>query len=316
MSRFKIRWVLTHDPIALFEEAARRFQALVAEGSDGEIEVEVLTPTEYGGGVRVSAPEVMRQVVTGELQMSQTYTTVLGKLYDRLWALDLPYLFGSHEHAARVLDGPIGRELLDGLVPHDVRGLAFTYSGGYRILSSTGKAIQSIDDLRGLHVRTAQNPVVTALFESLGAHPHPAPLQAIPAMTHDGEIEAAESTWPRYWDMGHHRVQPVVNETSHSLFLTALVVNEAFYQGLPEHLQAVLRDAALQTAQHERDKSVQDGLKSRATCQGEGGAVHTMSNAESQRFERAARKIHEQFADRFGRDLLERIASEAFSAAG
>ncbi|MEM6991310.1 MAG: TRAP transporter substrate-binding protein DctP, partial [Myxococcota bacterium] len=175
MRRHKIRWVLTHDPIALFEEAARRFQGLVSEGSGGEIEVEVLTPTEYGGGTRVAAPEVMRKVVDGELEMSQTYTTVLGKLYDRMWALDLPFLFGSHEHAARVLDGPIGRELLDGLVPHKVRGLAFTYSGGYRILSSTGKALQTIDDLRGVHMRTAQNPVVTALFESLGAHPHPAP---------------------------------------------------------------------------------------------------------------------------------------------
>ena len=316
MSRYKIRWVLTHDPIALFEEAARRFQALVSEGSNGEIEVEVLTPTEYGGGTRVSAPEVMRQVVSGELQMSQTYTTVLGKLYDRLWALDLPYLFGSHEHAARVLDGPLGRELLDGLVPHDIRGLAFTYSGGYRIVSSTTKAIQSIDDLKGLHIRTAENPVVTALFESLGAHPHPAPLQAIPALTQDGEVEAAESTWPRYWDLGHHRVQPVVNETSHSLFLTALVVNESFYQGLPKALQVVLRDAALETARHERDKSVQDGLRSRAAYQAVGGVVHTMSSAESQRFERAGRKIHAQFADRFGPQWLEEIAAEAFSAAG
>ena len=316
MSRRTIRWVLTHDPIALFEEAARRFQALVSELSDGELEVEVLTPTEYGNGTRVPAPEVMRRVAAGELQMSQTYTTVLGKMYDRLWALDLPFLFGSHEHASRVLDGPIGRELLDGLTPHGLHGLAFTYSGGYRILSSTGRAIESIDDLKGVHLRTAQNPVVTALFEALGAHPHPAPLQSIPAMTHDGLIEAAESTWPRYWDMGHHRVQPVVNETSHSLFLTALVINEPFWQSLSPKQQQAVQDAALQTAQHERDKSVRDGLESRAECQSKGGAVHTLTSAESQRFERVAREIHERFADRFGRDLLDRIASEAFTAAG
>lgn len=316
MSRHTIRWVLTHDPIALFEEAARRFKTLVEDGSGGEIAVEVLTPTEYGGGTRVGAPQVMHEVTTGQLQMSQTYTTVLGKLYDRLWALDLPFLFGSHEHAARVLDGPIGRELLDGLVPHRVRGLAFTYSGGYRILSSTGRAIVSIDDLKGVHLRTAQNPVVTALFERLGAHPHPAPLQSIPEMTQNGLIEAAESTWPRYWDMGHHRVQPVVNETSHSLFLTALVINEAFFAGLPEPLQQVLRDAALQTAQHERDKSVQDGLLARTQCQSEAGVVNTMSAADSQRFERIGRELHEQFADRFGRQMLQRIAAEAFSAAG
>jgi len=316
MSRTTIRWVLTHDPIALFEDAARRFEELVTEGSDGEICVEVLTPTEYGGGTRVSPAQVMDEVVSGKLQMSQTYTTVLGRLHDPMWALDLPYLFRSHEHAARVLDGPIGRELLDGLSPHGLHGLAFTYSGGYRIISSTGRPIRSIDDLRGVHMRTAQNPVVTALFEELGAHPHPAPLQSIPAMTQDGVIEAAESTWPRYWDLGHHRVQSVVNETSHSLFLTSLMINEAFFQQLPERLQVVLQDAALATARHERDKSVQDGLRSRGECLEHGGEVFTMPESESQRFEAVAETIRERFADRFGRELLARISAEAYSAAG
>ena len=66
--------------------------------------------------------------------MSQTYSTVLGKLYNRLWALDLPFLFRSHQHAAAVLDGPIGSELLAGLVPSGLRGLSFTPIGGYRII--------------------------------------------------------------------------------------------------------------------------------------------------------------------------------------
>lgn len=314
MSRHTIHWVLTHDPIALFEEAARRFQSLVHELSDGQIEVRVQTPTEYGGGRRVPAGEVMEKVASGELQMSQTYTTVLGKLAERLWALDLPFLFDSHEHAARVLDGPIGRELLNDLEPHGLHGLAFTYSGGYRILSSTSQAIRRLEDFRGLRLRTAENPVVTALFESLGAEPHPAPLQAIPELTEAGTIEAAETTWPRYWDMRHHEVQPVVNETSHSLFLTALVVNARFFESLSPELRSVIQRAALTMAQLEREKSVRDGLECRKAALEAGGTVVTLSRAESQRFERAARPIHERFAPKFGPDLLERIRAEAFSA--
>jgi TRAP-type C4-dicarboxylate transport system substrate-binding protein len=314
MSRYRIHWVLTHDPIALFEEAARRFQSLVHERSNGEIEVRVSTPTEYGNGTRVPADEVMRKVVSGELEMSQTYTTTLGRLAERLWALDLPFLFHSHEHAARVIDGRIGRELLDELEPHGLHGLAFTYSGGYRIVSSTGAAIRRIEDFAGLRVRTAENPVVTALFESLGAHPVPAPLPSIPALTEAGKIEAAESTWPRYWDMGHHAVQAVVNETSHSLFLTALTVNARFFASLPEHLKEVLSGAARETAYLERDKSVRDGLECRKACLEAGGVVHTLSRAESQRFERAAKPIHERFRPVFGNELLDRIQSAAFSA--
>jgi TRAP-type C4-dicarboxylate transport system substrate-binding protein len=256
----------------------------------------------------------MRDVESGKLQMSQTYTTVLGNKADRLWALDLPFLFDSHEHAARVLDGDIGRALLSDLQQHDLTGLAFTYSGGYRILSSTGRAIERIEDLAGLSLRTAQNPVVAALFESLGAKPHPAPLSAIPELTRSGQVEAAESTWPRYWDMDHNRVQPVVNETSHSLFLTALVIHRPFYLSLPGELRDVLDRAALETARLEREKSVRDGLSCRRACLAAGGTVHTLSRSESQRFERAARPVYERFAPRFGVELIESIRAQAFSA--
>ena len=315
MSQFTIRWVLTHDPIALFEEAARRFADLVREQSDGQMEVQVSTPAEYGNGTRVPPAEVMARVAAGQLEMSQTYSTVLGKLHHRLWALDLPFLFESHEHAARVLDGPVGQELLAGLVPSGLRGLAFTYSGGYRILSTTERQIHRLEDLRGLRVRTSFNPVVKALFETLGARPHAAQLQAIPALTRDGVVDAAESTWPRYWDMGHHRAQTIVNETGHSLFLTALVVNEAFYQRLPARLRDVLHSVSLRVAAIERDKSVRDGEAARRAHQAQGGTVVTLSAAETMRLRRISSSIYDRFVPEFGRDLIDRIKQGRLGAA-
>jgi len=314
-AEFTIRWVLTHEPIALFEEAARRFVELVREESGGRIDVQVFTPSEYGRGARAKPLDVARQVAAGELEMAQTYTTVLGQLHEGLWSLDLPLLFESHAHAAEVLDGPIGRELLEGLVPSGIRGLAFTYSGGYRIVSSTERALAAVDDLRDLKVRTSSNPVVTDLMETLGARPHPAALWDVPALTEAGAIEAAESTWPRYWDMGHWEHQPVVSETGHSLFLTAIVVSEAFYAGLPADLQDVLQRAARQVAVLERAKSVADGEKARAAALQRGIRVVERSDALLEGLRTAAAGVHERFTDRFGADLLERIRAAALTAA-
>ena len=304
---FTIRWVLTHDPIALFEEAARSFARNVAEASQGEMEVLVFTPKEYGNGRWVAPSDVVGKVVEGELEMSQTYSTVLGKLYNRLWALDLPFLFRNHEHAAAVLDGPIGSELLAGLVPSGLRGLSFTYSGGYRIISTTEKAVRCIEDLEGLRVRTSSNPVVTNLFESVGAQPYPAALQDIPSLTQQGLIDAAESTWPRYWDMGHYQHQPIAIETSHSLFLTSLVINESFYQSLPRACQQVLNDAAIRVAQEERTRSVEDGIKARNAWQRQGGTVLTWSSDERERFADAAANVYDRFVPQFGTDLIQGI---------
>ncbi len=313
---YTIRWVLTHEPIALFEEAARRFTEIVREESDGRIDVHVMTPTEYGDGTRVPPLEVARRVASGELEMSQTYTTVLGQLHERLWALDLPFLFASHDHAASVLDGEIGHEFLDGLRDHGLRGLAFTYSGGYRILSSVERSIHGIDDIAGLRIRTSANPVVVDLFERLGAMPRPAALWEIPELTARGEIDAAESTWPRYWDMGHRGSQPVVADTGHSLFLTALVVNETFFAGLPERLRAVVASAALRVARFERRKSVRDGDAAKAEAIGSGMTVTDLDSAERARFVAAARATRERFLPTFGAELIERIEAAALQPVG
>ena len=310
MSVIEINWVLTHDPIALFEEAARHFAERVFELSSGELKVNVYTPTEYGdlkGRERFKPSEVVELVREGELQMSQTYSTVLGKLHQPLWVLDLPFLFDSHEHAAGVLDGEIGRELLEGLCPHGIRGLAFTYSGGYRIISSTDRELRTIEDFAGMQVRTSFNPVVKALFEQLDATPHPAQLQAIPELTEAGLIEAGESTWPRYWDMGHAEVQTVVNETSHSLFLTSLLVNEEFYQSLTDFQREALHAASLEVARAERAKSITDADKAREEFVAGGGRVVRMSDAEIDRLRALAAPIWEQFEPMFGADLIRAI---------
>jgi|GEM_PF-1459609 len=304
---YTIRWVLTHDPIALFEASARRFSELVENESDGQLRVNVYTPTEYGHGRRVPAHEVVQKVVDGALEMSQTYVTVLGKWVERLWVLDLPFLFESHEHAARVLDGPIGMELLSGLSAHQVKGLAFTYSGGYRILSTTDKIIQRLEDFRGLQVRTSDNPVVKSLFQRLGATPHPAPLQAIPNMTEAQVINAAESTWPRYWDMHHELAQPIVHETQHSLFLTAVMINQGFYARLPAHLQTIVRSAALRMARMERAKSIADADAASAQHQANGGHVVHLPHEEMLRLKHIAQDVYTEFAPVFGQDLIQRI---------
>lgn len=314
-SQRTINWVLTHEPIALFQAAADEFTELVQERSHGELDVKVFTPVEYGEqiglGRRATPLEVTERVATGELQMSQTYTTVLGQVSDRMWLLDLPFLFQSHEHASKVLDGSIGKQLLDELANNNLKGLGFTYSGGYRILSSTEHPITSIEDIQGVNVRTSDNPVVTKLFRELGAIPHPAPLQSIPTMTASGQIEAAESTWPRYWDMEHFEAQPIVNETSHSLFLTVLSMNLDFFRSLSQPLQNVVTSSAMDVAIMERTKSVKDGDAARATWKGRGGLVTSLSESEQARWHEASAAVYAEFGPRFGWDIINAIRAVA-----
>ena len=153
MKNTKIRWVIAHEPLSLFERAAKDFQDFVNQAQSAEkIEIEVMTLGEYSqkynDGVLVTKHDLLDLMEQGKIEMSQMYTTWLAERYEQdMLALEMPFIFQDHDHATRVLEGEVGEFLLDKITEKsNVRGLAFTYSGGFRnILSS--KRVSTLKDL-------------------------------------------------------------------------------------------------------------------------------------------------------------------------
>ena len=277
----------------------------------GGVGLRVLTSTEYGKGSPVSPSMIVANLLGGKLEMTQTYTPLLGQFDMDLWALDLPFLFRDHAHAAAVLDGPIGQRLLKGLLHFNLRGLAFTYSGGFRMIATKDREIHRWEDLNGLKMRTSYSPVSIRLMEQLGVTPVPSRTEDVQDLADSGEIDAAESTYPRYWALGHNKSLKTINETYHSLFLTAIVVNERFFKSLPKAYQASLEGAAKQAAVMERAQSISDGETARKSAQEMGLKIVTMSEPERRRFAERTESMYERFAPMFGRDLLDAVRKSA-----
>ena len=153
MKNTKIRWVIAHEPLSLFERAAKDFQDFVNQAQSAEkIEIEVMTLGEYSqkynDGVLGTKHDLLDLMEQGKIEMSQMYTTWLAERYEQdMLALEMPFIFQDHDHATRVLEGEVGEFLLDKITEKsNVRGLAFTYSGGFRnILSS--KRVSTLKDL-------------------------------------------------------------------------------------------------------------------------------------------------------------------------
>ena len=149
----KIRWVIAHEPLKLFERAAVDFQNLVNEALSAEkIEVEVMTLAQYSerynDGVAVTKHDLLDLMEQGKIEMSQMYTTWLAEDIEHdMLALEMPFIFEDHDHATRVLEGEVGEELLEKITEKsNVRGMAFTYSGGFRNII-TDKTVTSLKDL-------------------------------------------------------------------------------------------------------------------------------------------------------------------------
>ena len=153
MKTTTIRWVIAHEPLDLFLRAAKDFQDYLNEAQSVEkIEVEVMTLSEYSqkynDGVVVTKHDLLDLMEQGKIEMNQMYTTWLAERYDHdMLALDMPYIFEDHDHATRVLEGEVGEYLLDKITEKsNVRGMAFTYSGGFRNVVSS-KSVSTLQDL-------------------------------------------------------------------------------------------------------------------------------------------------------------------------
>jgi len=312
----KIRWVLAHEPIELFLRAAKRFKATMEQVAPGRLEFEIMTLGEYSqryaDGKKVTKHDLLALMESGDIEMSQMYTSTLGRQHNRdMWALDLPFLFRDHEHARKVLEGDIGQKLMTDMSENtNVQGLAFTYSGGYRMIPAN-VVIETIEDFKGVPLRCNKSPIASETFRAVGAHPVEIELEEINDAVADGRILGGESTYARYYALSQNECCKVINDAEHSLLLTSIIVAKDFWAGLDEELQLMVKDAAFDAARSERQESIEDIDIVKARCQGDDVKVVSMSAEERARFQEKTAYLYEKFEDMFSKGLVDGIRAAA-----
>jgi TRAP-type C4-dicarboxylate transport system substrate-binding protein len=314
MAKRHVKWVLAHEPIELFIRAAKVFADEVNARAPEQLEIEVMTMSEYGdkynNGIAPNKHSLVDLLDSGAIEMSQTYTITLGKINKDFFALDLPFLFKDHDHAGRVFEGEIGAGLLDSLqTSKKIKGLAFTYSGGFRIIPGN-ETIAKIEDLRGVKVRTSYSPVAIETFKTLGADVVPMELEELSDKLASDDVKVGESTYPRVYALGHNRVSKVINHTEHSLFLTSILIGTDFWATLTPELQTVVSEAAKAAARYERELSIEDVQSVQDRAQADGIEVIKMSKEEQARFAEATKVVYDKFDGYFSTGLVGAIKAQ------
>jgi TRAP-type C4-dicarboxylate transport system substrate-binding protein len=258
----KIKWLIAHEPIHLFLRTAEAFANEVREVTNGEIDIEIYTATEYAEKFNNNVKEnPMVYMDRGQIEMSQLHISQLWKWnVPAFMALELPFLFKDHDHATRVLEGEIGKAMLSELKEKSpARGLAFTYSGGFRIVA-TDNEVKTLADFKNLNFYTGINPIGIDTIEAIGgiADAHPIEDYWGSVHTEGDNHDAVDSTVPRLLATVEKTRKRYITDTSHSLFLTSIIVSEKFWSGLSEDLKEKLGKAAFNAARLERQWSVED----------------------------------------------------------
>jgi TRAP-type C4-dicarboxylate transport system substrate-binding protein len=227
-----------------------------------------------------------------------------------MFVLDMPFIFRDHEHAARVLDGEIGQELMDSLASKsNIKGLAFTYSGGFRAIIGN-RVIECMDDMKDMTVRVAHCPVAEDTIKALGATPVVMPIEQLRDAIGTKTVDAGESTYPRIYGMKQNETAGVINHTEHSLFLTTLIMNKGLWNELTVEQQQIFHDAALAAAHVERAESLEDVEITRARAEKDGIQVVDLSEQTRKEFKQATQSIYTKYQDYFSNNLISRIQQQ------
>ena len=308
----KIKWLIAHEPVHLFLRTAEAFAEEVRQSTNGAVDIEILTATEYAekhnNGTRENPMVYMDQ---GKIEMSQLHISQLWKWnVPAFMALELPFLFKDHDHATRVLEGEIGQAMLSELKEKSpARGLAFTYSGGFRIVASD-EEIKSLADFKNLSFYTGTNPIGIDTIEAIGGQPDPHAIEDYWAAVHaeGDQHDAVDTTVPRLLATVNKTNKRFVTDTKHSLFLTSIIVSEAWWSSLGEDLQAKLSQAAINAARLERKWSVEDSEQLAKADPAETGVTYKELSAEEMaKFEALTAPLYAKYDSVFLPGLVDNI---------
>ena len=314
MNTKTINWVLAHEPYHVFIKAAKSFADEVAAETNGAYKINVITLAEWNEQAKqnvtihsVDKERVVDLVDSGMIDIATTYANTLGRVDQDLYSLSMPFLFDSDEQARGIIDGPIGQHLLSKLADNsNVRGLTFTYSGGFRIVPSN-HAIETLENFYNMNIGCGNNPVAMETFRSVGANPVAMYIEDLEQNIAQGRVQGGETTYTRFFLLNHDKQTTHINDNEHSLFLTCLIINKQLWQSLGEQVQGVFARAALRAAQLERDDSLADNILIQQRAAAKGIPTIRLSHMEKARFVTATKGLYSKFNTYFSPGLLSQL---------
>src|SRR5712691_5778532 len=158
--------------------------------------------------------ETIEQTRVGAIDINRTNVGPLGSLVPVADALALPFLFRSIDHLHKVLDGPIGEEILASFERYGLVGLTF-YDSGARSIYNSKLPIRALADLKGLRIRVQQSDLMVEMIRALGAMPIELPYGQVETGLTAHIVDGAEKNWPSYVTTNHYKAAPHYTLTEH-----------------------------------------------------------------------------------------------------
>lgn len=214
----------------------------VADRSDGRIRVDIY-PSEQLGTER----QALELLQIGSIDMAKVSSSALEAFAPAFRVLGLPFLFRDEAHRFSVLEGDVGRDLLDSAARYRLQGLAF-YDAGARSFYTVGRPVRAPSDLEGLKIRVQESAVAIELVGALGGSATPIPFGELYTALQQGVVDGAENNPPSFYLTRHYEVARYYALDEHTAVPDVLLISTHAWDSLTSEERGWLREAARESA--------------------------------------------------------------------
>ncbi len=281
------------------EIACQAFKKYVETNSSSEILINIFPNNQLG-----NERELLEGLQMGTVEMAAITTGSFPTFYPEIMVLDIPYLFSSSPVAWAVLDGPFGDQLRKGfLAKTHVNLLAFG-ENGYRNFTNSARPIKTPEDLKGLKIRTMENPAHLAMMKAMGAIPTPMPYGELYTALAQHVVDGQENPISLIKASKFYEVQKYLTVDGHVYSPHALLINDSYLNNLSEPLRKIIVEGAKVWQKTHREYSVKQNKEGLDDIKASGTEVYTINADELALFRKATSKIVPIIEKEVGKELV------------
>ena len=281
-------------------------EAVVAMGkkleaaTKGRIKIQM-----FPGGQLGDEKVMIEQAQVGALQMARISVGPMGTIIPELNVFNMPFVFRSEAHMRQVIDGPVGKEMLEKISTNPrtkLIALAWMDAGSRNVY--TTRAIRKPADLKGLKIRMMGNPLFVDTMNAMGGNGISMGFGELYNAMQTGVVDGAENNEPTYVTHNHYQVKKFFSKTEHLVIPEILVFSKTAFDKLSKEDQALVRKFGAETQLEQRklwDAMVQ---KSIATLKEKG--VTIVSDVDKKAFQDSVKPVYEKYGKQFA-DIMKKI---------
>jgi TRAP-type C4-dicarboxylate transport system substrate-binding protein len=289
MSAFDIRFSGYQGPRSVHNRAVGVFAESLAGSLGDRVAFEhVLNVTERGR----RAADLLDMVATGETTLCYFSSSYLADKVPEIALFDLPFLIRDRVQGHAMLDGPLGRLIMDRMAEAaDFRIVAW-WDNGFRHFSNGVRAIRTPEDCKGLKIRTLFEPVPLDVAELLGA-------------CADGTVDAQENPLTNTYNFTIHEHHHWITRSGHFFGPCVVLAHKATWDGWPDDVRAAVEVALAEATPAQRAFAAGDDEEIAAKLEAAGNELIDLTDDERAAFIAAVAPVVERNLSGFRDELFE-----------